>query len=172
MTNAIQLLPLLFAEMNFQQFQQSKRELIAVYDQSNILTGVGDLDCHKSSTETWFWVAGVDYYPAEDLESVYFYSDFGLYIERLIGDEYVLNLENETISGDLEMLERMLYFYACGENYLGEDLMEAEVTRCRIIEECERIDPNGCYRDSACIADGVEPMDLAGAVIQLGRLLK
>jgi len=158
--------------MNFQQFQQSKRELIAVYDQSNILTGVGDLECHKSNTETWFWVDGVDYYPAEDLRSVYFYSDFGLYIERLISDEYVLTLESEAISGDLDVLERMLYFYACGENYLGEDLMEAEVTRCRIIEECERIDPSGCYRDSARIADGVEPMDLAGAVIQLGRLLK
>jgi len=158
--------------MNFQQFQQSKRELIAVYDQSNILTGVGDLECHKSNTETWFWVDGVDYYPAEDLRSVYFYSDFGLYIERLISDEYVLALESEAISGDLDVLERMLYFYACGENYLGEDLMEAEVTRCRIIEECERIDPSGCYRDSARIADGVEPMDLAGAVIQLGRLLK
>jgi len=159
-------------KMNFQQFQQSKRELIAAYDQSNILTGVGDLDCHKSNTETWFWVDGVDYYPAEDLKSVYFYSDFGLYIERLIGDEYVLNLESETISGDLEVLERMLYFYACGENYLGEDLMEAEVTRCRIIEECERIDPNGCYRDSACIADGVEPMSLSEAIVQCGRLLK
>ena len=46
--------------MNFQQFQQSKRELSAVYDQSNILTGVGDLGCHKSNTETWFWVDGVE----------------------------------------------------------------------------------------------------------------
>jgi hypothetical protein len=158
--------------MNFQQFQQSKRELIAVYDQSNILAGVGDLDCYRSSTETWFWVDGVDYCPAEDLKSVYFYSDFGLYIERLIGDEYVLNLESETVSGDLEMLERMLYFYACGENYLGEDLMEEEITRCKIIEECERINPSGCYRDSACIADGIEPMGLHEAFVQFARLLK
>jgi len=158
--------------MSFPLFQQSRRELVAQYDHDNILIGVGDRELEKSDTEQWCYIDGIDYYPSEDLKSVYFYSDFGLYIERLIGDEYVLNLESETVSGDLEMLERMLYFYACGENYLGEDLMEEEITRCRIIEECERIDPNGCYRDSACIAEGIEPMSLSEAIVQCGRLLK
>lgn len=156
--------------MNFQQFQQSRRELAAKYDHDNILIGVGDCDLERSDTEQWCYIDGIDYYPSEDLESVFFYGKTGLYIERLCDGSYLLNIEQESMCADLEKLEMALYWYACGESYFGEDLQEAEVTRFRVIEECERIDPNGTYRDSHCIAEGLRPMDLYEACRQFVRL--
>lgn len=156
--------------MNFQEFQQSRRQLTAKYDENNILMDVGVLSLHSTDVEQWYYIDGIDYHPSEDLECVFFYGETGLHIEKLCDGSYLLNIENESISSDLEKLELALYHFACGECYFGSELQEQEIIRFYMIEQCEKIDPNGTYRDSHCIADGLQPMDLYEACRQFVKL--
>lgn len=146
--------------MNFQEFQQSRRQLTAKYDENNILANVGLFSVHSTDVEQWCYIDGIDYCPSEDLESVFFYGETGLHIEKLCDGSYLLNIENESISSDLENLELALYYFACGECYFGSELQEQEIVRSYVIEQCKKIDPNGTYRDSDSIREGLPPMTL------------
>jgi len=143
--------------MNLQEFQQSRRQLAAKYDENNILTNVGVFSVH-------------DYCPSEDLECVFFYGETGLHIEKLCDGSYLLSIENESISADLENLELALYYFACGECYFGSELQEHEIIRFYMIEQCKKIDPNGTYSDFHCIGEGLRPMDLYEACRQFVKL--
>ena len=156
--------------MNFQEFQQSRRKRAAKYDENNILTNVGVFSVHSTDVEQWCHINGTDYCPSEDLECVFFYGETGLYIEKLCDGSYLLNIENESISADLESLELALYHFACGECYFDSELQEQEIIRFYMIEQCKKIDPNGTYSDFHCIREGLRPMDLYEACRQFVKL--
>ena len=156
--------------MNFQEFQQSRRKRAAKYDENNILTNVGVFSVHSTDVEQWCHINGTDYCPSEDLECVFFYGETGLYIEKLCDGSYLLNIENESISADLESLELALYHFACGECYFDSELQEQEIIRFYMIEQCKKIDPNGTYSDFHCIGEGLRPMDLYEACRQFVKL--
>lgn len=149
--------------MNFQEFQESRLQLEAKYDENNILKGIGDLSLESSGTEQWCWVDGIDYYPCEDLSSVSFYAEMGLYIEELSDGTCLLNIENGSIVTGREhfrKLELALYNFACEKCFCKEEFLEIESVRSFMIEQCQKIDPNGTYRDFDSIRKGLPPMTL------------
>lgn len=158
--------------MDFQEFQQSRRQLAAKYDENNILTNVGVFSVSSTGIEQWCRVDidGADYCPTEDLECVFFYGETGLHIEKLCDGSYLVNIESESINADLENLELALYYFACGECYFGAELRDHEIVRFHMIEQCKEIDPNGTYSDFHCIRDGLRPMDLYEACRQFVKL--
>ena len=102
------------------------------------------------------------------LASLYYLGEKELHVLEYEGGEYVLTIGNESyVSTDLEMLDRVLYYYCCGESYFGEELQQREILRDNAIYTCKKIDPNGAYTDLDCINDHVEPLGFNEALQQI-----
>lgn len=100
--------------------------------------------------------------------SLYYLNEKQLHILEYEGGEYVLTIGNESyVSADLEVLERVLYYYCCGESYFGEELQQREILRDNAIFTCKKMDPNGAYTDLDCINANVEPLGLNEAFQQI-----
>jgi len=96
------------------------------------------------------------------------YLDGELFIEGRPGGGYLLVIGSENYcSSDLESLERILYFYACGESYFGDELQQREILRDNAIHLCKKLDPKGTYSDLDHITEGVPPMGFNEALRQV-----
>ena len=102
------------------------------------------------------------------IASLYYLSEKELHVLECKGGEYVLTIGNESyVSTDLDALDRVLYFYCCGESYFGDELQQREILRDNAIYACKKIDPKGAYTDLDCINDHVEPLGFNEALEQI-----
>jgi len=96
------------------------------------------------------------------------YLDGELFIEGRSAGGYLLIIGSENYcSSDLESLERILYFYACGESYFGDELQQREILRDNAIHLCKKLDPKGTYSDLDHVESGVPPMGFNEALRQI-----
>ena len=95
------------------------------------------------------------------------YVDGELFIQQLSTGGYLLVIGSESYcSNDLQSLECILYFYACGERYFGDELQQCEILRDNAIHLCKKLDPKGTYSDLDHVESGVPPMGFSEALRQ------
>jgi hypothetical protein len=104
-----------------------------------------------------------------------------LAISELPDGDCYLQIQNEEYTGPLDELELILAEWAATEGYFDSPLLSEPLTiaaawltsdnRSDILAVLQSLDPNGSWRDSEAIADGLDFMTLDDARAALANML-